>query len=381
MALTTRKSVYSRFLLEGSVKALDTAAFEDALRAKRFMPIDATPDEKSFGWTQVDDINDYEFTGNTIARGEFYLFGLRIDKRSIPGATVRNELSKAIKAELQRTGKDYISRERRKELKEQITLKLRARQIPTPKVIQCVFNTANGMLYAATTSGPEVELIMDMVIDTFGETATPLMPGNLAEIEGKEIEDVTAKLNVIQGEFGDVDYKLMSEFLTWLWCKSETIGVEKHQLESGEFSYFIDGTVDVDEYNGREIVSVFKAKTNNEKYDFHDVKYGMWRATRGVRRMSICMSHGDDDYVITLDATKSFGLAVKTPPLHLNGESVTAESPFLEKMYFLQIAEGFIGDMFRRFIKARLTSRWERENTVIQQWLEASAPECERSAE
>lgn len=379
MPITTRKSTYTMFVLGGQAKEMDTAAFEDSLKMKQFIPIDATPDIKSFGWTNTNDINDFTFSTDSVARGEFYFFNMRLDKRTIPGATLRNETNKAIKEELARTGKDYLSRDRKREIKEQTELRLRTRTVPTPKTVQCVYDPGAEILYAGTTSKTEIEIIEDLLGETFDEHPQLLFPCDRAEnyLGG----DTTAKLNEIQSDFGNADYKLMTDFLTWLWSKSETINAGVLNLNSGEYVIAVDGDVIVDEFDGREIVSSFRVKTKDEKYDFHDVKYGMWQNPRGVRAMNIFMSHGDDDYVVTLDATKPASIAVKTPPLKLNGESVTEESPFLEKMYFIDRTNKFVDDLFELFIKARLNpERWKREHAVMQGWLEASAPECERNA-
>lgn len=379
MPITTRKSTYTIFMLGGVVKDMDTAAFEEALQLKQFIPIDSTPDELSFGWTSTNDINDTTFATESVARGEFYLFAMRTDKRSIPGATVTNETNKAIKKELARTGKEFLSRDKKREIKEQTLLRLRSRTVPTPKIVQCVYEPAKGILYAGTASKNEIELIEDLIAETFGEQAVMLFPCDRAEqLLGA---DTTAKLNTLQSDYGNADYKLMTDFLTWLWSKSETINGGVMRLKSGEYEITIDGDVIVDQFDGREIVSTFRARTKDANYDFHDVKYGMWQNPRGVRAMNIYMAHGDDEYVITMNATKPATIVVKTPPLKLNGESVTSESPFLEKMYFIHSTNEFISNLFDLFLKARLSpDRWKRENEVVRGWLEASAPECERVA-
>jgi len=69
---------------------------------------------------------------------------------------------------------------------------------------------------------------------------------------------------------------------------------------------------------------------------------------------------------------------VKTPPIQLNGESVLNESPFMEKMALLDVAQNFMDDMYALFVKTRLTARWVKTRKAIDVWLEASAPECER---
>lgn len=378
MAITTRKTAMTVFSArELSLKDMDTKALEELLRTFSFTPIDSTPDRRSIGWTGAHDINDYTFELDTIARADNYIWALRIDTKNIPGSTLNNELNIAIKNELQRTGRDFLSRDRKKELKEQVIMRLRTKMTPTPKTIQVVYDQTSNMIFVGTTSNAELEIFEDLAATTFDGNIIRLTADVMAEdiLDGDPNEVLR---EIARTSVGDINYAIMTGFLTWLWCKSDTLAGKELPLEPGAFSFVIDNDIVIDDYTDSKISSTITVKTKDEHYNFYDLKYGMWKSQRGVRKLTLVVNHGEDKYLITLDATKSAAVTVKTPNIRLNGESVLNESPFLEKLYFIDITRKFLNAVFDIYINARTSDRWEREREHIYQWLMASAPECEQ---
>lgn len=375
MPITTRKSTFTIFNLE-AIRDMDVNSVEELLRGKQFTPIDDTPDVLSYGWTPVGDINDLDFQ-ETIARGEYMLWAMRVDKRSIPSSVMRNEVSKVVKDELQRTGREFLSRERLGEIKEQVSLRLRSKMPPTPKTVQVVYDPSAKQVYVGSTSKTDIEYFIDLVQDTFGEVALPWNPADHAEeVLGAKIVD---KLNAMEKETGNADYKIISDFLFWLWWKTETYKGGECKVPSGTYSAYVDGKIILDEYKDSTIQGKIDISTKDENNEFEDVKYSLWKFPRGIRSLSLKVENNDTEYELLLRADIPSSITVKTPPLRLNGEAVFNESPFLEKMYFLETIRNFINDLFTIFLKVRFSARWESAYQNAMLWLEASAPECERS--
>ena len=377
MPITTRKSAFVRYNVDEDVLSkLDTMHFEGKLREFAFKPIDEGTETKSTGWVSVDNIND-TFETTTAAVGNFFLWGMRRDTRKVPGAVLRNEVSKAIAQELKRTGKDFISRERRVEIRDQSYLRLLARMPATPKVTQCVYDADRNVIYFGSSATEDMLSFEDLFFTTFGAVPTIPSPSDKAvAIMGDEV--TSALSDMAAGSENGADYPLFCDFLLWLWYKTETHNGGEFTIPSGTYTALVKDRIGVVEFGQREVVSQMDTKTKDELNEFADVKYGLWKFQRSVYKLHLDVTRGSEEYSFDIDATKPNFFVVKTPPLHLNGESVTNESPFLEKMALLDVAQNFVDDMYTLFVKARLSKRWTNARKAIQVWLEASAPECER---
>ena len=377
MAITTRNTSMTRFGVPEEVAALPTMEFEQKLRQQGFRAIDEGAELSSTGWTGLVNINDPEFTTQTIASGNFYYWGMRIDKRNVPAAVLRNEIAKVMEAELKRTGKQFVSRERRSEIKDIVRLRLLARVPAVPKVIQCVFDGERGTLYVGSVSSAELDIFENLFFNTFDALPIATSPSDRAvAVLG---DGVTEALSAIHVSEKSVEFPLYCDFLLWMWYKTDTFHGGNFTLASGDYSAVVDGKVTVVEFHDGEVISQVDVKTKDEANEFSDMKYGLWKFERTVAKMNINVTRGDDEFNFALDATKPNSVIVKTPAIRLNGESVLADGPFLEKMALLDVAQNYLDDMYTLFVKTRLSTRWVKERQNINVWLEAAAPECERT--
>lgn len=141
--------------------------------------IDATADERSFGWTNVDDMLDMNWTQSPPEKGEYFTFKLRLDTRRIPPAVLKKHYTIALNKELEHNkeqGKNFVSRDRKREIKEQVTLKLRARSLPIPAVFDVIWNPSANRVYLDTTNAKVRSLFEDHFTLTFDLHLEPLTP-------------------------------------------------------------------------------------------------------------------------------------------------------------------------------------------------------------
>lgn len=76
-----------------------------------------------------------------------------------------------------RPGEALLSKERKRELREQVALRLRARALPVPAVFEVVWNTQTDSVWLATTNAKVRDLFEDVFSATF--EAGPGAPGAL----------------------------------------------------------------------------------------------------------------------------------------------------------------------------------------------------------
>lgn len=141
--------------------------------------IDGTADERSFGWTNIDDMLDMNWAQSPPEKGEYFTFKLRLDTRRIPPAVLKKHNTIALNKELEHNkeqGKNFVSRDRKREIKEQVTLKLRARSLPIPAVFDVIWNPTANRVYLDTTNAKVRSLFEDHFALTFDLHLEPLTP-------------------------------------------------------------------------------------------------------------------------------------------------------------------------------------------------------------
>ena len=142
---------------------------------------------------------DTEWKQSPPEKGDFLTFSLRLDTRRIPPAVLRKHVRLALRDEEERIkelGKKFIGRERKKELQEQVKLRLMGRFLPIPAEFQGVWNTQTGRVYFASTQTKMIETFLDLFTRTFELRLEQLLPYSLAlSMFGDEI---SAKLDDVQ---------------------------------------------------------------------------------------------------------------------------------------------------------------------------------------
>lgn len=138
----------------------------DRLKRHAFRPIDNLKGEASTaGWVGFG--NDTEWLA-PVEHGEWLVWSLRMDRRSVPGPVVSKHLAEAIKEEAGKTKDGKVSRARQKELKELIRSKLLAKAEPVPTVADVALNVHTGLLLAGTKSGGMLENFTECFKGAFG---------------------------------------------------------------------------------------------------------------------------------------------------------------------------------------------------------------------
>jgi len=162
------------------------------LRRYAFKDIDALPgEERSFGWTSFDDMLDTEWAAIPPAKGAYVTFALRLETRRVPPAVLKKHHAIALLEEKRRMaeqGKQFISRERKKELREQVQQRLMRHFLPIPAIFDVIWARDSGMVYFASTQRKILDMFEEYFVRTFELPLEQLTPYGLAAISLTEHE-------------------------------------------------------------------------------------------------------------------------------------------------------------------------------------------------
>jgi hypothetical protein len=183
MSFTKSSASFTRYRISDPVPSFLWGEVPDRLRRFAFKDIDDLPEERSFGWTAFDDMLDTLWQTHPVEKGIYLAFALRLDTRRVPPAVAKKHLALALRKEeaaMRDLGKKFVSRERRKELKEQVLLRLRRHFLPIPAQFELVWNTASSFLYFTSVQQKMRDLFEEIFVRTFDLHIAPLTPYELA---------------------------------------------------------------------------------------------------------------------------------------------------------------------------------------------------------
>lgn len=183
MSFLKTSTSFTRFRITDPVPAELWNEITDRLRQNSFQDIDELPEERSLGWTAFEDLLDVTFNRNPVEKGHYLAFCLRLDTRRVPPAVIKKHLAVALRKEeeqMREQGKKFVSRDRKKELKEQVELRLRMRFLPIPAEFQVIWNTAENLVYFASVQQKMLDAFEDIFVRTFELHLAPLSPYELA---------------------------------------------------------------------------------------------------------------------------------------------------------------------------------------------------------
>ena len=162
------------------------------LKRYAFQDIDALPGEQqSFGWTSFDDMLDTEWAAAPPEKGAYLTFALRLDTRRVPPAVLKKHHALTVREEKRRMaeqGKQFISRERKKELKEQVLLRLMRHFLPIPAMFEVIWATEADLVYFASTQRKMLDMFEEYFTKCFELPLEQLTPYGLAAISLSEHE-------------------------------------------------------------------------------------------------------------------------------------------------------------------------------------------------
>ena len=201
MGMLSASTSFSRFRVTEDVPKDLWAEIPDRLKRFSFRDIDDGADERSWGWVCFDDMLDNHWRTAPPEKGGYFAFTLRLDTRRIAPAVFKKHLTIALAHELQlakQDGRKFLSKDRKKEIKEQVRLKLMARTLPIPAIFETAWNIERNIVYMASTRSKVCDLFAEHFTLTFDlhlELLTPFTLG--AHLLGKDYQN---KLELVEAE-------------------------------------------------------------------------------------------------------------------------------------------------------------------------------------
>ena len=181
MSLLSSAISITRYRVNGKVEDPISDAVYLGLRKNMLPDIDDIESAHSAGWTSFQDPFTPSFEGSSFVYGNYFVFSLRIDKKTIPAKLVQKYMAIEIAKKCQATGREFLSRNEKKMIKESVISILGLRIPATPNIYNVLWNyEASQVWFFTHIKGPNEELETRFKT-SFGLTLTRIFPFTFAE--------------------------------------------------------------------------------------------------------------------------------------------------------------------------------------------------------
>jgi hypothetical protein len=151
MGLLSSNVSITRYQVQGQLPDPLMDTMTRLLTQNAIVEIDDEDLDQSAGWTSLEDPFTPDFTGSTFVMGFHFIFSFRMDKKTIPSKVVNKKYRQEINKKLKESGKEFLSRNEKKQIREDVIRGLSIRIPATPNVYDILWNYEKNSLWFFST--------------------------------------------------------------------------------------------------------------------------------------------------------------------------------------------------------------------------------------
>jgi len=176
MGLLSASVSIVRYTVNGNIKAPILDSIAEGLHRHRIKEIDNHPQDKIVGWTAYKNPYVADFSGSSFSYDPYILFSMRIDKKSIPSKIVKKQFLAEVSRRLSDGSRQYISRNEKADIKNQIVESLNIKIPATPNIHDIVWLPEASLLYFFSTLKSANEELESLFLKSFDVSLIRLFP-------------------------------------------------------------------------------------------------------------------------------------------------------------------------------------------------------------
>lgn len=179
-------------------------------------------DEPIQGWVGGRHLLDRHITEDNAYYAGHLRLTLMQAERKIPPALLKAEQTMEELAQLNASGKQFLNRKEKSEIREQVVERLLPQMPPQLKGIAFVHSPAERLIYASSISEKQLDAFQIHFARTVGYALIPVMPADTAlRRKSLDVEELPPSSFSPDLDDREVSYIIGEDFLTWLWYMSE----------------------------------------------------------------------------------------------------------------------------------------------------------------
>ena len=147
MGILSATASITQYHVEGELKdpILDTVL--KGLKKQSVEEIDNESSDKAIGWACFDDPFSTDFDRSPFQIGTHFVFSMRIDKKTIPAKIIKKHYTVEMKKRLDNSGREFLSKTEKKEIKDHVIQVLSLRIPATPNIYDLIWKYESKTLW------------------------------------------------------------------------------------------------------------------------------------------------------------------------------------------------------------------------------------------
>jgi hypothetical protein len=171
----------TRYRVQGSLPSPITETIATGLKKYAVSEIDDDASDKSVGWTSLESPYSPNFSGSSFVYGNYLVFSLRIDRKTIPAKLLKKHVMLETARKLADSGREFLSRNEKEMVRDRVENMLTRRIPSTPNVYDLVWNYERSSLWFLTNLKAANEELETLFARSFNLTLIRLFPYTSAE--------------------------------------------------------------------------------------------------------------------------------------------------------------------------------------------------------
>ncbi|MBI5845891.1 MAG: recombination-associated protein RdgC [Deltaproteobacteria bacterium] len=181
MGFLSASVAVTRYAVNGEIAEPFMETVAKGLSANVIQEINGDPQKRSVGWAPFDKPYTPDFSAASFVVADTVVFCLRIDKKSLPAGTVKKMYAAEVDRRLRESGREFLSKDEKKEVKEHVENVLLIRMPSVPAVYDVLWKYGEQRLYFFSTQKAAKDELETLFYKSFGAPLIPLFPFTTAE--------------------------------------------------------------------------------------------------------------------------------------------------------------------------------------------------------
>ncbi len=183
MGILSSSLSVARYSVEDSPEQSILETVREGLTQNAMTEIEDEYAELTIGWTPFESPYKADFETYSFIFGHYFLFSMRIDKKSVPAKIVQKHTTMEITKKLQESGRDFLSKNEKNDIKNLIMENLMRRIPSTPNLYDILWDHENSRLFFFTTQKAANEELETLFAKSFKIKLIRLFPFTMIETD------------------------------------------------------------------------------------------------------------------------------------------------------------------------------------------------------
>lgn len=202
MGILSSSVSITRYLINGDLEKPVIDTVMNGLKKNTIADIDEDDAmEKISGWTDFENPYQPDFENKSCLYGPYFIFALRIDKKRISSKIIKKQMILEINKRLKESEREHLSKNEKKEIKENIILKLSKRIPATPDIYDIVWNYEQKTLWFFSNLKAANEELENLFSKSFKLNLIRWFPYTAAHLDASLPDDRKDRLESLSPQY------------------------------------------------------------------------------------------------------------------------------------------------------------------------------------